>query len=296
MTLFPTVLPYPEPACQQIEGGTTNATSSQNTQVSLILLIAAAYTTSRTINFSLPIPVLAISLSILLPILTYPSLRLTQALSVSVRSNARKPHPLVILLTQLTPYILVVLQITLINLSLIFSSSSSSAIIEECVLRSRWLALFRAKDVSSVRRIQDAMECCGFKSSRDMAWPFKDREHDDRACEVAFGRHVGCEERWRGEARKIAGFMVLVGVVGVICVVFTVLDMRQIWPGFSSSSSRRGDTAAIGAGTSDSNRPLHSRLLGAASDHDEQDDGEERDEGRVSEEVESYADHPERRE
>ena len=85
-----------------------------------------------------------------------------------------------------------------------------------CGLRERWQTLFRQKDAASIRRIQDAFNCCGFANSRDMAWPFPDKTHNADSCENAFGRTAGCLGAWRGEEQRIAG--ILMGVVGMVFI------------------------------------------------------------------------------
>lgn len=84
----------------------------------------------------------------------------------------------------------------------------------DCGLRGRWQTLFKQKDADAIRTIQDAFKCCGFANSRDMAWPFPDRAHDQHACESAFGRTIGCMGAWKAEEQQIAGL--LMGVVGMV--------------------------------------------------------------------------------
>lgn len=86
----------------------------------------------------------------------------------------------------------------------------------ECGLRTQWEMLFRHKDASAIRHIQDAFQCCGFTNPRDMAWPFQDKQHDQHACEEAFGRTNGCLGAWRSEEQQIAG--ILIGVVAMVFV------------------------------------------------------------------------------
>jgi hypothetical protein len=85
----------------------------------------------------------------------------------------------------------------------------------DCGLRERWQTLFKHKDASAIRQIQDAFECCGFANSHDMAWPFPDKTHKADACEVTYhGRMNGCLRSWKAEEQVIAGMlMVVVGMV-----------------------------------------------------------------------------------
>jgi len=87
----------------------------------------------------------------------------------------------------------------------------------DCGLRERWQTLFRHKDASAIRQIQDAFNCCGLSNSHDMAWPFPDRSHNAHACEATYtGRSNGCLVAWRGEEKKIAGL--LITVVGMVFI------------------------------------------------------------------------------
>ncbi|KAF1851685.1 uncharacterized protein K460DRAFT_39306 [Cucurbitaria berberidis CBS 394.84] len=101
----------------------------------------------------------------------------------------------------------------------------------DCGLRGRWQTLFKQKDADAIRKIQDAFKCCGFANSRDMAWPFPDRSHDQHACESAFGRTSGCLGAWKAEEQQIAGL--LIGVVGMVFIwqfaIIAIPTQRESW-------------------------------------------------------------------
>lgn len=179
-------------------------------QLSIAFITFSIYTACHTSYFSLPIPTFATALAILVSLITYPLLILTRALHLAPKSWQRA------FWAKVTPYILLLLNTILLTLSADRLSSSS---FQSCSLHEQWLRLFQAKDVRAIRQIQDSMECCGFRTSRDMAWPFPDHENKSRACEVAFGRTVGCEGPWTVEAKKLLGMMFAIGSVGVVCVV-----------------------------------------------------------------------------
>jgi hypothetical protein len=84
----------------------------------------------------------------------------------------------------------------------------------DCGLRGRWQQLFKSKDLKAIRTIQDAFNCCGLANPRDMAWPFPDRSHDQRACETTFNRSHGCLAAWKAEEQQMAGL--LIAVVGMV--------------------------------------------------------------------------------
>jgi hypothetical protein len=117
-------------------------------------------------------------------------------------------------------YILLALSLVLLSLAL---DCITSPAIQSYTLHDRWTKLFQTKNAQAMRRIQDAMDCCGFRSSRDMAWPFEDKDHGARACEVEFGRMKGCETGWAGKERAMMVAMVVIGGFGVICDVMSSL-------------------------------------------------------------------------
>jgi len=86
----------------------------------------------------------------------------------------------------------------------------------DCGLRERWQTMFKRKDDKAIRAIQDAFNCCGLSNSRDMAFPFPDRSHDQHACENTYGRSSGCLVAWKAEEQQIAG--ILIAVVGMVFV------------------------------------------------------------------------------
>lgn len=84
----------------------------------------------------------------------------------------------------------------------------------ECGLATRWQRLFRAKDARAVRAVQDALQCCGFRSVRDMAWPFPPA---DIPCAARFDRALACRGPWGKALRRGAG--VELGVVLAVGVL-----------------------------------------------------------------------------
>ena len=75
--------------------------------------------------------------------------------------------------------------------------------------------MFHRKDGEGIRAIQDALGCCGFASTRDMAWPFPGAGRKADACEARFDGTVSrCLDGLRGEERKV-GWMLLAVPVGV---------------------------------------------------------------------------------
>ncbi|KAF1808307.1 hypothetical protein P152DRAFT_226404 [Eremomyces bilateralis CBS 781.70] len=100
-----------------------------------------------------------------------------------------------------------------------------------CSLETQWRHLFQNKDEQRVRAIQDAFRCCGFRTPRDMPWPFPSASHgiDPTTCSHQFRRSASCLGPWMAEERKAAGILVTVawGVFVWGVVVVTVAMRRQ---------------------------------------------------------------------
>ncbi|KAJ5208676.1 hypothetical protein N7449_003055 [Penicillium cf. viridicatum] len=66
-----------------------------------------------------------------------------------------------------------------------------------CNLDQQWQGFFKSKNSHAIRSIQDEFQCCGLRSLHDRAWPFKDRNHGDNACELQLGYQRSCIAPWR---------------------------------------------------------------------------------------------------
>jgi len=84
--------------------------------------------------------------------------------------------------------------------------------------------MFRAKDAEGIRRIQDAFNCCGFNSARDMAYPFPDASHGSDACLVRYERQRACMEPWRHEEQKVAIMLLVVPLAVFVWKIVIVLS------------------------------------------------------------------------
>jgi hypothetical protein len=77
-----------------------------------------------------------------------------------------------------------------------------------CSLDQQWQALFQSKNSQAIRAIQDKFRCCGLRSLHDRAWPFKDRNHGDNACELQLGYQRSCLAPWRGYQQSTSWMIV----------------------------------------------------------------------------------------
>ncbi|KAK4225819.1 hypothetical protein QBC38DRAFT_252478 [Podospora fimiseda] len=91
-----------------------------------------------------------------------------------------------------------------------------------CQLDTTWRRLYSAHDADKIRRIQDSLNCCGYRNVKDMAWPFPHKGVPVSQCGEQFGRTEGCMMKWGGEMKKMSG-----GEVGVVLGVLVVQVM--VW-------------------------------------------------------------------
>ena len=93
-----------------------------------------------------------------------------------------------------------------------------------CTLQDQWRTMFRQKQSTKIRRIQNSLKCCGLKSSRDMAWPFPNKKTKAGACESTLGRHVSCLGGWQNQEKTLLAFMIVIGGLSLASKV-----MRSSW-------------------------------------------------------------------
>lgn len=70
-----------------------------------------------------------------------------------------------------------------------------------------------------MKAIQDRLDCCGFKTTKDRAWPFAVGGVSPDQCVRDTGRTKSCLDPWRGEELRSLGLFLGVGVaLGVVKV------------------------------------------------------------------------------
>jgi hypothetical protein len=95
-----------------------------------------------------------------------------------------------------------------------------------CNLDQQWQAFFQSKNSHSIRSIQDEFRCCGLRSLHDRAWPFKDRNHGDNACELQLQYQRSCFAPWREHQQKTS-WMIFAAAVFVFAA--KVGSHRGLW-------------------------------------------------------------------
>ncbi|KAJ5335810.1 uncharacterized protein N7506_005746 [Penicillium brevicompactum] len=115
-----------------------------------------------------------------------------------------------------------------------------------CNLDQQWQVFFQSKNSHAIRSIQDEFRCCGLRSLRDRAWPFKDRDHGDNACQVQLGYQRSCFVPWR-EHQQSTSWMVFAAAVLVFAVKIAFIRLsgdRASWMS-ARSTNRRPDYQQI---------------------------------------------------
>jgi hypothetical protein len=171
------------------------------------------YASSRANNRSVPIPGVLTGFTTALPVIAgllleggYDFTRNQERRQHLSRGEIQRPPLVIVANTIIFIYSTVVV-------TLLGTHAAPSGL--DCGLHERWQKLFRNKNLEAIKTIQDAFNCCGFTTSRDMAWPFPDKTHDVHACENRYGRSNGCLPAWKVEEQQVAGLL-----IGVVAMVF----------------------------------------------------------------------------
>nr|ABY71842.1 tetraspanin [Podospora anserina] len=175
----------------------------------------AIYQHHTSTTLSLPLSPTLTILTILLPLLSL----LTTSLTFFSSSHPRKPLP---------PLLSNALQLLLtIILSTLFGATLTSPYLP-CALQTTWRSLWTSHSATPIRTIQDSLSCCGFKSTKDMAWPFPSSGNngDVSSCEKQFNRHTPCAGPWEDALNKTTGVE-----LGVVVVAGVVQLLSLVWLG-----------------------------------------------------------------
>jgi len=201
----------------------------------LALTILAAYALHRNNALSLPIPNILAALTIALPSLAGVAIETATSLvtsannsatstSNSLTTNSKKPRISPARATQILHLTLAVL---LVYETVLATLAGEHVRASDCGLHEVWQGMFHRKDGEGIRAIQDALRCCGFASTRDMAWPFPGSGRDAGACAARYdgaGTVSRCLDGLRGEERKV-GWMLMAVPLGVFlwkCLLLAV--------------------------------------------------------------------------
>jgi len=168
------------------------------------LSILGAFALHSSHVYSLPIPDIICALTLALPPLAGIALETVFSLDQHLATKGQLQTSRTF---QITVVAFVVFEAVLATLAGTHISPPGSL---NCALRERWQKLFVNKDAEKILRIQDAFNCCGLNSPKDMAFPRPDRTHGADACMVRYERSTACMEPWRREEQKVAIMLLVV--------------------------------------------------------------------------------------
>lgn len=198
----------------------------------LALMGVALYEHTNSVTLSLPLSPVLTFLTILLPLFAAAN---ATALPYLLRDKAHSPRRLLLKLAH--PAVAQGIQgILIVVIGTLYTTYMVPGAARDCSLSTIWQRLFRTKDAQSVKAIQDAFECCGFRSVRDMAWPFPPV---DVACAQRFDRALSCQGPWTSALQRSAG--VELGVVAIVAIlqIISLVFPQQFAARFHESSWRR---------------------------------------------------------
>jgi hypothetical protein len=168
------------------------------------LLLRVAHFHSKWL--SLPIsPVISIIVAIL-PIIGFLNAYIHPTLLHNARSSSAGR------LSQLLPFVLQTIQAlaaTILATILLERAVPSQTL--DCLLENQWERRFRAHDAGSIRQVQDSLDCCGFNSVKDRAFPFA--HNGPSTCAETFGRSLPCRGPWRAAMQGTSGAEFTVAIV-----------------------------------------------------------------------------------
>ncbi|CCF33522.1 tetraspanin [Colletotrichum higginsianum] len=236
--------------------------------ITLGLLTTAIIVHVSSTNLFLPTAPFLSILPILLPIIgTINAFYYPRLLFNASRSTARAE--------QLFPTIIQTLQgILTTAIAVLLLQSALPGDDLNCALSTRWQRMFSAKDESSIRSIQDSLDCCGLNSVKDRGWPFAGNVR----CAERFSRDTPCVGPWReATVRNSAidlGIVLAVGVLQVLTLLFmqSASNWRHAWwaQGWSHLSERPIEER-------ERIRPLLTAAAAAAVETAQNDSGDESD-------------------
>jgi len=157
---------------------------------------------------SLPISQIVAIFALILPIVTGLSVKAVYNILCFHVNNLGRTRPTLCLLLVLAFQFIYETVIATLALTYMVPPSNLN-----CRLDEQWQRLYSNKDETTIRRIQDRYDCCGFKSVLDRAWPFPAKGVSAGACQTKFGRTQSCAGPWRQAEQINAGLFLIVAAV-----------------------------------------------------------------------------------
>ncbi|RDA93064.1 hypothetical protein CP533_0687 [Ophiocordyceps camponoti-saundersi (nom. inval.)] len=127
-------------------------------------------------------------------------------------------------------------------LATLFFSEMMPSVARTCLMSGRWQRLFSSRDIDSIRRIQDALNCCGFSTVLDRPWPFPGHQ-GARDCADTYRRDVPCSQPWQTALQRNCGvefgIVIAIGVWQILSLILPLRTMSQSRTTNDDDSRRR---------------------------------------------------------
>lgn len=162
-------------------------------------------------------PSWVVAISTLLPflsILFVPSLQVL--LNRYIPSNRQTIRPYVAMLITVPLYVVIGVILGLA------SEHVSASDVLHCRMETQWTRFFSSHNQDAIRSIQTALQCCGYNSIRDRAWPFPGHGVDVNDCPRSLDFHQRCADVWirqqlaAGRLATASGAGSLISVVSIM--------------------------------------------------------------------------------
>lgn len=219
------------------------------------LVVTGGVVLYRIRAFSLPISAVTATATIVLPVITGVSVRGAQRLSIRANGSSARAKMSFSWSAIIVFVLLIIYETAIATLALTHMAPPSELI---CGLERQWVTLFSNKNADAIRRIQEQLQCCGFRNAQDRAWPFPDKRHTARACIEAYGRNTSCLDGWRQMEQVTGGLILLIAVVTFLLKVLMLVLYRtrnpflsSAWTNASSLTSAEGEDNDLNTGDGD---------------------------------------------
>ncbi|OJD25709.1 hypothetical protein ACJ73_02924 [Blastomyces percursus] len=236
--------------------------------IGLVATVLSVYAWFRTSKYYLPLPIPLSGTTTFIPITT----AILIPLFTNLATGGRKRRSGTALLGHIDigRFMVIVEQLLTIIPTALATFAISYFMPEDivgCRLENQWQSYYSRKNANAIRSIQDRLQCCGFRSTRDRGWPFPGGS-DQRDCASTFGYTRSCFAEWRSTQQEAATMIFTAAVLSLVMKV--ILSSRQY--GLSACYPRLPyhDENANGTHVNSSQR----RLITDARYHDEPDEEE----------------------
>ncbi|PGH04228.1 hypothetical protein GX51_03573 [Blastomyces parvus] len=240
----------------------------------LVATIFSAYAWFRTSKYYLPLPIPLSGMATFLPVFT--AILIPLFTNLGTRGRRRRSATALHGHTEIGRFMVILDQLLTIIPTTLATFAISYFVPEDivgCRLENQWQSFYSSKNANAIRSIQDRLQCCGFRSTRDRGWPFPGGS-DQRDCTGTFGYTRSCFAGWRSTQQEAATMIFTAAVLSL--VMKFILCSRQYGP--SATSYARLPYHEINGGTENTNGTQASssqrRLITDARYRDEQDEEE----------------------